>query len=180
MFLYMAVAGGKIIGFFVVILPIQIVFQLHNVWWLVLLSPTLLVLIRYVVATSVLRSNRDRTTELQSSPPAVVPSCCCISIKPAVISFMIILLLHLSIPAVVQWSEHVGCAPCHGRLPKKPGLIAHRGCGFVYPENTILSFIRSSQIPGMIGLETDVQVLDLTTNSGTSLIRTALGQNKVS
>ena len=28
----------------------------------------------------------------------------------------------------------------------------------MYPENTILSFIHSSQIPGMVGLETDVQV----------------------
>lgn len=154
MFIYMMVAGGKIIEFFLVVFPIQLVFQLHNVWWLLLLAPTVLVLIRYVVTCEPSRSKLTREHPVQA------PTSLYFTIKPSVISFLFVLVLHLSLPTVMQWIVQVGCLPCAaGKLPKKPGLIAHRGCGFVYPENTIFSFVRSSQIPGVIGLETDVQVI---------------------
>ena len=156
MFVYMAVAGGKMIGFFNVILPIQLVFQLHNVWWLLLLAPTLLVLLRYAVTIGLRRPTPRCVTEPTQLGAPLWP--CRPSLKPSLLFLLLVLALHLLIPFFIQWSEKTGCAPCQGRLPKKPGLIAHRGCGFVYPENTILSFIHSSQIPGMVGLETDVQV----------------------
>ena len=152
MFVYMFLAGQKILAFFKVVFPIQLVFQLHNVWWLLLLAPTIFVLLRYVVSCEPSRPKQARETAVPT------PSTCWLPIKPSVICFLIVLVLHLSFPVLMQWVMQVGCAPCEGKLPKKPMLIAHRGCGFIYPENTILSFVHSSQIPGMIGLESDVQV----------------------
>ena len=143
------------IGFFNVTLPIQLVFQVHNIWWLVLLAPTILILLRYVLTTG-LRQPIPRCSVVEQLTPPTWP--CCPVFKPSIICLFLVVSFHLLIPFLLQWAERVGCAPCQGRLPKKPGLIAHRGCGFVYPENTILSFMHSSQIPGMIGLETDVQV----------------------
>lgn len=153
----MLLAGGKMIGFFQVVLPIQIVFQVHNIWWLALLAPTILVLLSYAVTMGFRPPTPRCIAEPASSLAAQSWPCRC-TIKPSILCLLLIVTLHLLIPFVIQWSERVGCAPCQGKLPKKPGLIAHRGCGFVYPENTILSFIHSSQIPGMVGLETDVQV----------------------
>ncbi|CAI8006943.1 Glycerophosphoinositol inositolphosphodiesterase GDPD2 [Geodia barretti] len=157
MFIYMLVAGGKMINFFNLVLPIQIVFQVHNVWWVALLAPTILVLISYGV-TMGFRSPPPRSLSDPALSLGAQPWPCRCTLKPSVLCLFLIVALHLSIPYLIQWSERVGCAPCQGKLPKKPGLIAHRGCGFVYPENTILSFVHSSQIPGMVGLETDVQV----------------------
>lgn len=148
----MMVAGGKIIAFFQLVLPIQLVFQIHNLWWLLLLAPTLSVLVCYLISCEPIRHN------LTCEQPLPAPSVCCLSIRPAAVGLLVIIALHFSIPLLVQWLVEVGCRPCQEKLPKKPGLIAHRGCGFVYPENTIMSFVHSSQIPGMIGLETDVQV----------------------
>lgn len=152
-FIYMMVAGGKIISFFKLILPIQLVFQVHNLWWLLLLAPTLSVLICYLTSCEPMRLNLTYMHE----QPLPAPSICCL--KPAAIGLLVVIALHLSITVFMQWLVQVGCVPCQGRLARKPALIAHRGCGFVYPENTIMSFVHSSQIPGMIGLETDVQVI---------------------
>jgi glycerophosphoryl diester phosphodiesterase len=151
MFVYMVVAGQKIIRFFIVTLPIQLVYQLHNVWWLLLLAPTVLVVTCYVVPC--------KTSRLKPTCEHVSPApFCCLSVKSSAVGLIVVLALHLTIPAAIAWMVRVGCLPCEGKLPKKPGLIAHRGCGFVYPENTIMSFVKSTQIPGMIGLETDVQI----------------------
>lgn len=154
----MMVAGGKIIAFFRLLLPIQLAFQIHNLWWLLLLAPTLSVLICYLTSCEPMRLNLTHTYE----QPLPAPNVCCLSIKPAAIGILVVVVLHLSTTLLMQWVTEVGCMPCQGRLPRKPALIAHRGCGFVYPENTIMSFVHSSQIPGMIGLETDVQVITYT------------------
>ena len=160
MFIYMIVAGQKMIHFFNVVLPIQIVFQVHNVWWVALIAPTILVLISYGVTMGFRSSSPSAPRCIPEAPSPLAPQpwpCRC-TIKPSLLCLLLIVVLHLFIPVFIQWSERAGCAPCQGKLPKKPGLIAHRGCGFVYPENAILSFVHSSQIPGMVGLETDVQV----------------------
>ena len=149
--MYLIVAGQRIVGFFVVALPIQLVYELHNMWWLLPLAPTVLVVLCYVAPCKT--SRLKPTSEHVSSAPS-----CCPSVKSSAVGLIVILALHPTILAALEWTVRVGCLPCEGKLPKKPGLIAHRGCGFVYPENTILSFVKSAQVPGMIGLETDVQV----------------------
>lgn len=41
---------------------------------------------------------------------------------------------------------------------KKPGIWAHRGCCMTHPENTIPAFVAASKLPGLIGIELDVQM----------------------
>ncbi len=40
---------------------------------------------------------------------------------------------------------------------KKVGIWAHRGCSFRYPENTIPAFLHAAALPGIAGVELDVQ-----------------------
>lgn len=41
---------------------------------------------------------------------------------------------------------------------KQPGIWAHRGCCLAYPENTLPAFIAAAKLPGLIGIELDVQL----------------------
>ena len=41
---------------------------------------------------------------------------------------------------------------------KMPGIWAHRGCCMAYPENTIPAFTAAAALPGLIGIELDVQL----------------------
>lgn len=41
---------------------------------------------------------------------------------------------------------------------KKLRIWAHRGCSKEYPENTLLAFEKAAQIPGITGIETDIQL----------------------
>lgn len=58
-----------------------------------------------------------------------------------------------------------GCLPCSispgfgpKTTPLKPQLVAHRGCSFDAPENSLAAFEMVSGIPGVMGLETDVSL----------------------
>ena len=155
LFVLMIHSGQKILTLFHVVFPVQLVFQIHNVWWLLLLTPTVLVLLSYVFSCDT--PSRPKLARDSNSPPLTNSSCS--PFKSSVLYFFLVLVLHFSLPVAIQWLTKFGCLPCEGALPKKPALIAHRGCGFLYPENTLLSFIHSSHIPGMVGLETDVQVM---------------------
>ena len=42
--------------------------------------------------------------------------------------------------------------------PKAPRFWAHRGCCMKYPENTIPAFQAAAAIPGLVGIELDVQL----------------------
>ena len=37
-------------------------------------------------------------------------------------------------------------------------LWAHRGCSQRHPENTLLSFEKAAEIPGLTGIELDIQM----------------------
>lgn len=39
-----------------------------------------------------------------------------------------------------------------------PGIWAHRGCCMAYPENTIPAFTAAAKLPGLVGIELDVQL----------------------
>ncbi len=41
---------------------------------------------------------------------------------------------------------------------KSPGIWAHRGCCMGYPENTIPAFTAAAALPGLVGIELDVQL----------------------
>lgn len=83
------------------------------------------------------------------------------TIKRAVATFGIPLGLALTSFLVLER----GCLPCSstpgfadGAIPPKPLLVAHRGCSFDYPENSLLACRHAVQLPAMAGLETDVFV----------------------
>lgn len=40
----------------------------------------------------------------------------------------------------------------------KPGIWAHRGCSYAYPENTLEAFEAAAKLRGITGIETDVQL----------------------
>lgn len=40
----------------------------------------------------------------------------------------------------------------------KPGIWAHRGCSYAYPENTLEAFAAAAKLRGITGIETDVQL----------------------
>lgn len=42
--------------------------------------------------------------------------------------------------------------------PKRVDIWAHRGCSMKYPENTLASFKAAAEIPGIMGIELDVQM----------------------
>lgn len=44
------------------------------------------------------------------------------------------------------------------KTKNRPAIWAHRGCSMAYPENTLLSFEKAAQIPGITGIELDVQL----------------------
>lgn len=46
----------------------------------------------------------------------------------------------------------------NGPQKKTPGIWAHRGCCMAYPENTIPAFTAAAVLPGLIGIELDVQL----------------------
>lgn len=37
-------------------------------------------------------------------------------------------------------------------------IWAHRGCGQIYPENTLLAFEKAAEIEGLTGIELDIQM----------------------
>ena len=43
-------------------------------------------------------------------------------------------------------------------VSQKPGIWAHRGCCMAYPENTIPAFCAAAKLPGLVGIELDVQL----------------------
>ena len=77
----------------------------------------------------------------------------------------IFLLLPLLVAASTHWVMRRGCYPCTstagfapGVPPSKPILMAHRGCGFDFPENTIAAYEMAEKIPSVEGFETDIYV----------------------
>ena len=69
------------------------------------------------------------------------------------------MVLHIGIGFTVRGVVHWGCRACDSHeLPRKPTLVAHRGCGFTAPENTALAFEEAARAPQMEALETDVQI----------------------
>lgn len=42
--------------------------------------------------------------------------------------------------------------------PVKPKIWAHRGCSFKYPENTLAAFEAAAALPGITGIELDIQL----------------------
>ena len=87
------------------------------------------------------------------------------SLKGALKRLTIFLSVPLTLAAITHLVMKHGCLPCTstpgfipGVPPPKPVLLAHRGCGFDFPENTMAAFQLASAIPGMEGLETDVWV----------------------
>ena len=63
----------------------------------------------------------------------------------------------------VSLTMRKGCDPCFSprgdlRLPKRPGLIAHRGCIDLAPENSMAAFEEAVKIPEIVGLETDIMI----------------------
>jgi len=87
------------------------------------------------------------------------------SLKGALKRLAIFLSVPLTMAAVTHWVMGRGCLPCTstpgfipGVPPPKPTLLAHRGCGFDFPENTMAAFQLASAIPGVGGLETDLWV----------------------
>ena len=57
-----------------------------------------------------------------------------------------------------QWEQ--GQKSFAERLKKTdmPKVWAHRGCSMRYPENTLLSFKAAAEVPGITGIELDVQL----------------------
>lgn len=81
------------------------------------------------------------------------------SFSGAAISIAFAVLLHILVAVMVRWIIQAGCAPCNTEwLPPKPLLVAHRGCGHNFPENSVRAFRQSAKLHQVTGLETDVQI----------------------
>ena len=81
----------------------------------------------------------------------------------AVKRFFLMFLVPLLLLVLISWAMHSACAPCiahdtHSTLPNKPALIAHRGCGYSAPENSLAAFSEATTQQEVVGLETDVQI----------------------
>lgn len=84
------------------------------------------------------------------------------TLRAAAKRLTIIFVIPICLSFFVSLIMRKGCNPCFSggtlRLPKKPGLIAHRGCSDMAPENSLAAFEEAAKIPGIIGLETDVSI----------------------
>ena len=84
------------------------------------------------------------------------------TLRAAAKRLSIIFIIPVSLSVVVSLVMRKGCDPCfHNgvlRLPPRPGLIGHRGCDDIAPENSLAAFEEASKIPEIIGLETDVWI----------------------
>lgn len=56
-------------------------------------------------------------------------------------------------------------------------IWAHRGCSQRYPENTLLAFEKAMDIPGLTGIELDIQ-LTRTENWWSSMMSGWIGQQR--
>ncbi len=153
----MLVAGGKIISLFLVALPLQLVLFLRHSWWVVLLLPTAALLGYYTcqcIIPSLLKSPRSQQRSSATKKKCGTP------FSAVVVGVGVILTVHTVAALSTNWLLETGCLPCETRqaVPKKPVLVAHRGCDFTFPENTVAAFRESVKIPGVVAIETDIQI----------------------
>ena len=154
LFIYLLIAGQKIISLFLVVLPLQLVFLIRHCWWFVLLLPTLTAFLYYACWHWPMP---DAATGKKRG--VSITRWCGVSLNGAVSGFILALALHALTMLVVRWTVHRGCLPCDSvQLPKKPSLAAHRGCDFIAPENTLAAFRKAAELPHVDTFETDVQI----------------------
>ena len=84
------------------------------------------------------------------------------TLRAAAKRISVIFIIPVCLSVVVSLVMRKGCDPCfvNGvlRLPKRPGLIGHRGCNDIAPENSLSAFEEASKIRGIVGLETDILI----------------------
>lgn len=88
-----------------------------------------------------------------------------LSLSGSVKRLSVFLVVPLAVALITHWTMQRGCYACTstpgfspGMPPTRPTLLAHRGCGFDFPENTLAAFEKSNKIPRMEGFETDIYV----------------------
>lgn len=84
------------------------------------------------------------------------------TLRAAAKRLFVIFVIPMCLSVLVSLTMRKGCDPCflkgNLRLPKRPGLIAHRGCLDLAPENSMAAFEEAVKIPEIVGLETDVLI----------------------
>lgn len=153
--------GMKVIDLFLVALPLflmqhvasplSILFSPHVLW-----LPLAISLVLYSCVWRYLPSERSHKTCWGFWEVTAVGACKRV---------LFILFPSLLVGSLTYWTMERGCLPCTstpgfapGVPPPKPALIAHRGCGFNAPENSIAGFELAVTLPGLEGLETDIQL----------------------
>ncbi len=154
LFVYMLIAGGKIVSLFLVVLPLQLVLFLHHWWWVFLVLPTAIVLGYYAcrcVAPSPLKPQQCTCVAKRN---------CRTPFNAIVIATGLVLAAQVLAALGINWVLQTGCLPCDTKVevPGKPVFVAHRGCDVSFPENTIAAFRESAKIPGIVALESDIQI----------------------
>ena len=156
LFIYLFLAGGKIVTLFTVMLPLQLVMLIGHSWWIFLLIPTTSVILYYIFCQF---PSADKNVNQKRN---YIIKCCRTPCKSIVLGFLILLGLHSTAALMLKWVVHNGCLACDStpnqEIPKKPYLIAHRGCSFLFPENTLAAFREAVKLPNVEGIETDVQI----------------------
>lgn len=148
LFVYLLVAGRKVSTLFLVALPLQVIFLLNRFLIFALLLPTLGLALYYIL----------RIFQFDSSPKKNPRLKYCL-FKAALLRGLAIVFLYLGIVVATRTLTEWGCQPCSSHeLPHKPLLVAHRGCGYNFPENTALAFEEAAKDPQIEALETDVQI----------------------
>ena len=133
---------------FLVTLPLQVVFFLNRFLIIALLLPTLGLAFYYILRIFAFDSSSKKKPRLIPCP-----------FKAAFLHALVIVLLYLGIVVAMRTLTEWGCQPCPSReLPRRPLLVAHRGCGYNFPENTALAFEEAVKYPQIEALETDVQI----------------------
>lgn len=150
----MLIAGGKIIALFLVVFPLQLMLLLHHSWWLFTVLPSACVLFYYtcqcITPPQLKSQQRTCVTKRIFGTP----------FNGIVLGTGLVLTVHLVVALAMNWLLQTGCLPClTGQgLARKPALVAHRGCDFTFPENTLAAFRECVKIPGIVAIETDVQI----------------------
>ena len=163
MFAFLLLIGQKIAGLFLLALPLWIMVTagshlsfLFATQHLFLASLPFLLL--YFCFFCHFKFKRRRPAEHSS----VVKGWWEPTLRAAAKRLSMIFIIPVCLSVIVSLVMRKGCGPCfvNGvlRLPKRPGLIAHRGCNGMGPENSMVAFEEASRVPGMIGLETDVMI----------------------
>lgn len=97
-----------------------------------------------------------------SEHSTIVKGCWEPSLRAAAKRLSLIFVVPVCLSIFVGLVMRKGCNPCfvNGelRLPKRPGLVGHRGCDDMAPENSMAAFEEAASIPEIIGFETDVMI----------------------